>query len=77
MRKQQVVSRGSGQAEVGPARRMLSDPVPQPRRAPRLVERDPHAHFIAQGVHHELGVLRETVGDVAYGPAAHVIKSLR
>ena len=51
--------------------------VAEERRAPRLVERGPHVHPVAERVVHVERVLGEALGGVADGPAALLLQRLR
>ena len=55
--EQKVVRGGQRLGVVGSAGGVHAGPVPEPGRHPRLVQRDPHRHLVAQGaaVHRALG----------------------
>ena len=75
--EQQVV-RGDqpGGALLAPGR-VVAGGVAEERRAPRLVERRPGRHAVAEGVVHGRRVVDEPVRRVAVGPAAAVLEGLR
>ena len=60
-----------------PAGRVLAGAVAEERRAPRLVERGPVAHPVAERAVHERRVLGEPGGGVPGRPAAGVLQRLR
>ena len=75
--EQEVVASGETGGGVLPARSVLAPDVAEERRAPRLVERRPGGHAIAEGVVHRHRVVEEAVGGVAGGPAALLLEGLR
>ena len=62
---------------VGAAGRVLARRVAEERRAPRLVERRPVLHAVAEPVLRDGGVVGEAVRRVAVAPAAVVLERLR
>ena len=64
-------------AGVAPPGRVITRAVAEERRAPRLVERGPVLHPVAERAVHERGVLGEPGGGVAGRPAAGVLERLR
>ena len=60
-----------------PARRVLARAVAEERRAPRLVERGPGVHPVAERAVHQRRVVREPAGGVPLRPAAGVLQRLR
>src|SRR5579863_721299 len=77
MSQQEMMSRKERHLAVGMARRVHAGAVAEPRRAPRLVQRDPHGDAVRKGIAHHRGVLRETLRRVPRGPAAQVFQRLR
>ena len=75
--EQQVVGGREAGRAVLPARGVHAGGVAEERRAPRLVERGPDPHPVAERVVHRGGVVGEPVGGVAVGPAARVLQRLR
>jgi hypothetical protein len=75
--EEQVVSRPQRSGRLPPARRVLPTGVPEEGGAPRLVERRPGLHPVAEHVVDRQCVLDEPVGGVPLGPAATLLQSLR
>jgi len=69
--------RGDGFADVLDAGSVSTGTVAQPRRAPGLVQRDPTFDRVAEGSRHEVHVLTESLGGVAYAPATFIFDRLR
>ena len=74
--QQQVVCRGHRGGRVGDPGRVHAGRVAQVRRAPRLVERRPPAHAVAERVVDHGRVVHEALHGVAVGPAAGVLQGL-
>ena len=74
---QQVVGGGDGFAGVLPAGGVDAHVVAEVGRAPRLVERGPMGHPVAEAGDDQPGVVREPLRHVAPGPAAVVLQGLR
>ena len=74
--EQQMMSGCSGTPDVTAARGVVAGAVAGPRRAPRLVQRDPHADVGTESLRHDGGVLGEVVDGVAFHPSAGVLEWL-
>ena len=74
---EQVVARQRGFGSALVAGGMDTVQVPGIGHDPRLIERGPHGHPVAQRVHHDAGVVGEPAGDIAIEPATRVVESGR
>ena len=77
VREQRVVGGVHGGDVVLAAGCVHAGGVAEKRHAPRLVDRDPAAHPVAERVVDERGVLGQAVGGLALRPAARVLEHLR
>ena len=77
VRQQQVVRRAQRRGRIGAPGCVHAGGVAEERRAPRLVERRPEGHPIAEPVADQRRVLGEPVRGVACRPAAPVLQFLR
>ena len=75
--EQQVVGRDQAGRPLLTPRRVHAGGVAEERRAPRLVQRRPDRHAVAQRVVHGGRQVEEAVRRVAVGPAARVLERLR
>ena len=64
-------------ARLGSPRRVNAGGVAEKGRAPRLVQRRPRRHPVAEGLVDRARVLREAIRGVAVGPTAGVLQGLR
>jgi hypothetical protein len=74
VRAHDVVRRDRRLEEVAVARGEDPVQVPAVRHDPRLVDRRPHRHPVAECAAHDVGVVGEPAGDVAIEPAAAVVE---
>ena len=77
VREQQVLRHGGGFGPVAPARCVPAFDVTLIDDHPRLVDRRPQRHAIAQRAVHQLGILGEPIGGLRIGPAAAILQRLR
>ncbi len=75
--EQQVVDGGHGGARLGSPGRVNAGGVAEEGRAPRLVQRRPRRHPVAEGLVDRARVLGEAIRGVAVGPTAGVLEGLR
>ena len=76
VRQVEMVRGTQGRHRIRTARGVHPGSVPQERAAPRLVERDPLLHAVAERLADDLRVLGEPQRRVALGPAARVLQLL-
>jgi hypothetical protein len=77
MRQQLVVNELQEVPWAPLARRMPAQPVAQEGKLPRLVQRDPAVHAVAQCPQHGAGVVRKVVGHAAPQEPALALQRLR
>src|SRR5690606_33627804 len=73
----EVVQRGQRRGGLGAGGGVHAGGVAEVGRAPRLVQRDPGGHAVAERLAHPVRVGGEPVGGVAVRPAARVLQLLR